>query len=154
MYPIEPISPRTVQELSLRPCRTYFLMPLRAGHRARGFPAWVLGHLPNCQNTRGLLHISSLPVKGTSCHSTRIKTSPTFFFQCLVMSVPPELRKPPRKFPLKFSSYFFFFFFLTRTAPDPSALAITPHVLVRSINPTISRPVAVNHSLSRPKTVS
>ena len=32
MYPIIPISPYTVQELSLRPCRINFFSPLQAGH--------------------------------------------------------------------------------------------------------------------------
>lgn len=105
-----------------------------------GFLRGFWGTYLTAQNTRGLLHISSLPVKGTSCHGTRIKTSPAFFFQCLVMKDPHELRMPPRSFSPDTALFF--------THSAPSGLGITPHVLALdkpdhlSPSPTVSASAA------------
>lgn len=152
MYRIKPISPCTVQKLSLRPCRTYFFLAftgqvtVHGGFlQLRGF--W--GTYLTGQNTRGL-HISSLSVKCASCHGTRTKCSPTFFFQCLVMEDPLHVATKTSEevcsqivmIPVLF--FFLFFFF---NALDPFRLGVILQVIMRSINPTIIRPVPAGLSL-------
>ena len=116
------------------------------GHRTRGLPpaAWVLGHLPNRSKHPGSSHISSLSVKCASCHGTRTKCSPTFFFQCLVMEDPLHVATKTSEevcSQIVMIPVLFFFLFLFFDALDPFRLGVILQVTMRSINPMIIRPV-------------
>ena len=106
-----------------------------------GFLRRFWGTYLTAQNTRGLLHISSLPVKATSCHGIRVKSSPTFFFRSLAMNDLFMNYESPRA--TFFENHFFFFLFFSRIRLGLGSSRARP------IIPTISRPVPAGHSLKR-----
>ena len=128
MYRIKTISPRKVQELSLRPCRTYFFLTFTGLVTVHGaFLPGIWGTYLTAQSTRGLLHISSLPVKATSCHGTRIKTSSTFFFRSLAMNdLFMNWECPRATFSSNYTDTRLFDFIFS--APNPFRLGIILHV--------------------------
>jgi len=111
-----------------------------------GFLRRFWGTYLTAQNTRGLLHISSLPVKATSCHGIRVKSSPTFFFRSLAMNAISFMNyESPRATTFFENHTIFFSFFRIRLglgssftyacAPDNSDrryLALSPPATVSS----------------------